>query len=605
MIESVAFDSWKVLVNDKPVTLAGDHTWFLVTHRPGEFMLSLEYIDRCASYGHNCARLWVWWPGEQEPLAPDPPATAVLNYLEDAVNYCLGKGIVPMVMLFTYYKQKPPWTLTGTDKQWMADVVERLKPYPLIWEICNEVPIEGYEWQVEAVSHLKALTTKPITVNTNSKGLVSKLIQSGAGGYAVLHDSTENYLTPEHTNLVGIADTDHLAASPWNVLNSKKASEKIAALQHFHDQGCRILLHMMAYEGSMLNEYPKPVNDPDNPSIPGVAEWLGEMATPLMEVEPPPPPKSDHPPGILDVAAALAPSYMSDKHVKNPEGAGWGAPYYDAEAGMILSMKHSKGFPFDGFWFDGVLEDGVIVDAGRIVHFITEDSMQGWSNEHGYKLHIPDVVWCPRYIPIPASGDFDVELTIPDTTFEIFADCDYESQHDVGLGAGRVQGLFHASDWKLEGYGVDPGHPVILLDWKWNQDQEVKVTERNYVAVGLPGSPFPGLGLIKHERWENGELVAEHSLKNQVLDGGAPEPLFPCMDLAALVAARRGSAPWTPIGEGFGEGTEPPPDWEHLTNDEFLAVCYDEIKVIRKPPPTSVKDMRAMQREWLRRVEDA
>ena len=545
-----------VLGTIKDVTLCGEHTWEEQCHRGDPLIYDRHLaVRRNANINHD--RFWGWWGpndynGDRPKLRPLVPSATYITRLAGCVAKSTDAGIVASVMLFRANETGVPFreydedeTISHVDMDYLDAMIEGMTDEPIIWEVGNEMPRGTGNFQESVIAYLKANDPhgRSIIVNT-SKGTsqssnamswehLSKLRAQGFSHNPGAYD--------EPSDWTKIFDTDHN-----DLLQTRNGATKVAAFEQAYADGFRILLHMMAFEDSILNGHTN-AHDPDNPSIAPVRGFLGAFATPLPggkffedEEEPPPDPPED----LIDMVELMAPSSMEGFHMGHKATSKRGV-FHDRKNRIVYVVKNKAGDTWDVWWYDDEW----------IYLWVTE---KAWNTPHDYKRHHPgnNVRFCPRF----ARPGYPGERQVVDTTFTIATACVEYPPGDLAGGATEFHGPFRADNAGIRGTSIGGDVPNLAAcytnHWLWNDEN---VLEEYVYAVG-----YGGVQWTSYHKGPNGSWVVtnEGKTNNLRLAGGAPEPFFPCFDIPAAVAKLRELPPTPP----------PPPPAPDKDNDSLFLI---------------------------------
>jgi len=174
---------------------------------------------------------------------------------------------------------------------------------------------------------------------------------------------------------------------------------------------------------------------------------------------------------------------------------------------QIWYMKGRSGFPWDMNTFD----------ADFIYQSITE---QGWEDQEQYKIFASSswpnanggVVWSARH---PESGGGPI--VTPDSTYRIYSSCENFKEQNLGAPISvTLEGPYEFD------FGGDLGWMECLVQrYFWGPNQANMELNRYVQKYGWAQWE---LWQLKGNRYEQAQVSAF----NQIAEGGAPEPSFPC-----------------------------------------------------------------------------
>ncbi len=333
-----------------------------------------------------------------------------------------------------------------------------------------------------------------------------------------------------------ITDTDHN-----EFLQSRRDNEIIAHFDQAHDDGYRMLLHMVAFEDSILTGHTN-AHDPDNPAIVPVREHLGRMATPLPggkfyengdvidPPDPPDPPDED----LIDLVSIICPELVTG--TQNGEGKSPNWTVHDSQAGFMTHIKNPLGTAADLNWYD---EEGVYL-------WITEDGE--WGDPRSFKRHTPG--WYIRWPRFFKDEDLPIIAENLNTDYIPTADCVDGPVADVGVGMTVLKGPFKAGGLGIAGNDLPSSEKCYTMEWVWQTGERL---ERLQLATTFGRVFWKRFDSDGSGGWipaiRDGELM-ESPIRNKRLSDPAPEFNFPCFNIPEEIARMKAA----------NEGGDPPPD---------------------------------------------
>jgi hypothetical protein len=266
-IRSLGIRGPDVLVNGTPKDLWGESTWCELQHTEGNQPIDIR-AHRVAM-GQTYARGWVL---HSDWMLPQFQTQEYLDSEALWVKENAAVGIVSSVMAFQRY----PWN-RGAAKfeptrlnRWMRIRLRNIAkiPTPFIFEPANEMQDSGFLRAV--VDFWVTISDAPVLLSTGRNGLDEGDLRwvgvPAQGNYLMAINPS---FSPGSRTYPLVVDSDHMSRA---VLQGRPPESMVEAADEWLPYSA-ITCHMRAFEGSQLENYTKPVNDPNNPSNPLFLQW--------------------------------------------------------------------------------------------------------------------------------------------------------------------------------------------------------------------------------------------------------------------------------------------------------------------------------------------